>query len=145
MLTKKLIDYCKEQGWWYDDASADYALELERLGVDAASAFGQFYLHVEDGPTFIRRGKELYQVCWFAKNTDYALAVQSCHETLGLPQAYLPLDSFEAESGYFYNRNTGQVLSVSLGSELLDFKEGRLTPQWPSFNDFLVDYFELPA
>ena len=59
MLTKKLIDYCKEQGWWYDDASADYALELERLGVDAASAFGQFCLHVEDGPTFIQRGKEL--------------------------------------------------------------------------------------
>lgn len=145
MLTKKLIDYCREQGWWYDDASADYALELERLGVDAASAFGQFCLHVEDGPTFIRRGKELYQVCWFAKNTNYELTVQSCHETLGLPQAYLPLDSFEGESGYFYHRNTGQVLRVSLGRELLDFKEGRLTPQWLTFNDFLVHYFELPG
>jgi len=145
MLTKKLIDYCKEQGWWYDDASADYALELERLGVDAASAFGQFCLHVEDGPTFIRRGKELYQVCWFARNSNYALTVQSCHETLGLPQAYLPLDSFEGESGYFYHRDTGQVLSISLGRELVDFKEGRLTPQWPSFNEFLVHFFELPA
>ena len=145
MLTKKLIDYCKEQGWWYDDASADYALGLERLGVDAASAFGQFCLHVEEGPTFIQRGKEIYQVCWFARNTDYALALKSCHESLGLAQEYLPLDSFEGGSGYFYNRTTGQVLALSLGSELLDFKEGRLTPQWPNFNDFLAHYFELPA
>ena len=145
MLTKKLIDYCKEPGWWYDDASADYALGLERLGVDAASAFGQFCLHVEDGPTFIQRGKELYQVCWFAKNTNYALAMKHCHETLGLPQEYLPLDSFEGGSGYFYNRTTGQVLALSLGRELLDFKEGRLMPQWPNFNDFLVNYFELSA
>lgn len=144
MLTKKLIDYCKEQGWWYDDASAEYALELERLGVDAASAFGQFCLHVEDGPTFIQRGKELYQVCWFAKNTNYALAMKHCHEALGLPLEYLPLDSFEGGSGYFYNRATGQVLALSLGRELLDFKEGRLTPQWPTFTDFLVHYFALP-
>ena len=145
MLSTKLIDFFKQQGWWYDDASADYAAELERLGVEADSAFGQFCLHVEDGPTFIQRGKELYQVCWFAKNTNYALALKSCHETLGLPQEYLPLDSFEGGSGYFYNRSTGQVLALSLGSELLDFKEGRLTPQWPTFTDFLVHYFALPA
>ncbi|OBV39401.1 hypothetical protein [Janthinobacterium psychrotolerans] len=145
MLSTKLIDFFKQQGWWYDDASADYAAELERLGVEADSAFGQFCLHVEDGPTFIQRGKELYQVCWFAKNTNYALALKSCHETLGLPQEYLPLDSFEGGGGYFYHRTTGQVLALSLGRELHDFKEGRLTPQWPSFNDFLMHYFELPA
>ena len=145
MLSDRLIDFFKQQGWWYQDASADYALELDRLGVDAASEFGQFCLHVEDGPTFIWRGRELYQVCWFARNTDYALAVRSCHATLGLPQAYLPLDSFEGESGYFYHRDTGQVLAVSLGSALLDFKEGGWTPQWLTFSDFLVHYFGLPA
>lgn len=145
MLNPKLIDFFKQQGWWYEDASADYAMELERLGVEATSVFGQFCLHVEDGPTFMRRGKEIYQVCWFAKNTDYALAVKSCHESLGLPQDYLPLDSFEGGSGYFYHRGTGQVLAVSLGDDLLAFREGRLAPQWPTFNDFLSHYFELPA
>lgn len=143
MLSEKLIDFFKQQGWWYQDASADYALELERLGVPAASQFGQFCLHVEDGPTFMQGGKELYQVAWFAKNTNYELALKSAHETLGLPQEYLPLDSFEGESGYFYNRHTGEVLRVSLGTESSDFRQGRLTPQWPTFNDFLAHYFQL--
>ena len=145
MLNQKLTDFFRQQGWWYDEASADYAIQLQRLGVDAGSAFGQFCLHVEDGPTFIRQGKELYQVCWFAKNTDYALAIKSCHETLGLPQQYLPLDSFEGGSGYFYHRGTGQVLGVSLGAQLQDFRQGKLAPQWPTFNDFLHHYFALPA
>lgn len=143
MLSEGLIDFFKQQGWWYEDASADYALELDRLGVDAASAFGQFCLHVEDGPTFMQNGKELYQVAWFAKNTDYQLALTSAHDGLGLPQAYLPLDSFEGESGYFYNRQSGQVLRVALGSELSDFRQGRLAPQWSTFNDFLAHYFQL--
>lgn len=143
MLSERLIDFFKQQGWWYQDASADYALELERLGVDAASAFGRFCLHVEDGPTFMHGGKELYQVAWFAKNTNYALALASTHDTLGLPREYLPLDSFEGESGYFYNRSTGEVLRVSLGTEFADFRQGRLKPQWPTFNDFLEHYFQL--
>jgi hypothetical protein len=143
MISDKLINFFKSQGWWYDDASADYKVELEKLSIDMSSDFALFYLHVEDGPTFIQRGKEIYQICWFSKNTDFDLALKSTHETLGLPQAYIPLDSFEGESGYFYNRSTGEVLRVSLGNELLDFRAGRLKPQWGNFNDFLEFYFEL--
>ncbi len=143
MISDKLISFFKSQGWWYDDASADYQVELEKLSVDMSSDFAQFYLHVEDGPTFMQHGKEIYQVCWFSKNTDFDLALKSAHETLGLPQVYIPLDSFEGESGYFYNRSTGEVLGVSLGNELLNFREERLKPQWENFNDFLEFYFEL--
>ncbi len=143
MLSKKLVDFFKSQGWWYDDASSDYELELHRLGVDISSEFGEFYLHVDDGPTFIQKGKEIYQVCWFSKNTNYDLNLKIAHETLGIPEEYLPLDSFEGESGYFYNRSTGEVLAISLGDELNRFKQGSLTPQWPSFSDFLESYFDL--
>lgn len=143
MLSDKLIDFFKRQGWWYPDASADYALELEHLNVDAGSQFGQFCLHVEDGPTFMWRGREVMQVCWFSKNTNYELALAFTHQTLGLPSDYLPLDSFEGESGYFYNRATGEVLNLSSGSQLDDFRQGKLAPQWASFNAFLEQYFEV--
>jgi len=143
MLSDKLIDFFKQQGWWYPQASADYALELERLNVDAGSPFGQFCLHVEDGPTFMWRGREMMQVCWFSRNTNYGQALDFTHKTLELPSDYLPLDNFEGESGYFYHRATGQVLELSLGSQLDDFRQGRLAPQWASFNDFLEHYFEL--
>ncbi|MGE1073166.1 hypothetical protein ACQJ22_11380 [Pseudomonas fragariae (ex Marin et al. 2024)] len=130
--------------WWYDDASPDYALQLQQLGIDIQSDFSRFYLHAEDGSTFIQRGEELYHIGWFAKNTNYGLAVQSTCEMLRLSSdEYLPLSSFEGESGYFYNKSTGEVISLSLGSDMVDFLEGRKKPEWKSFSDFLEHFFEL--
>lgn len=143
MISKKVVDYCKQQGWWYDDVSADYEIELKKIGVDTSSDFSQFYLHVEDGPTFMSCGKEIYQICWFSKNTNFDLALKRTHETLGIPIEYLPLDSFEGESGFFYNKLTGEVVELSLGGSLSEFKQGGLKPQWTSFNDFLESFFEL--
>ncbi|WP_122263406.1 hypothetical protein, partial [Pseudomonas savastanoi] len=111
-------------------------------GVALSADLAQVNLHGDDGPTFMQHGKEIYQVWWFSKNANCDLDLKSTHETLQLPQEYIPLDSFEGESGYFYNRDTGEVLSVSLGNELLDFIQGKLRPQWANFNDFLESYFE---
>lgn len=143
MISNKLIEFFKQKGWWYEDPSADYETELRQLGIDLSSDFAQFYLHVEDGPTFLYRGKEIYHICWFSKNTNFNLGLQRTRETLGLPHDFIPLDSFEGESGFFYNKTTGEVLSVSLGSELSEFKQGALRPQWSNFNDFLEYYFDL--
>jgi hypothetical protein len=30
VISKKAVDYFKEQGWWYDDVSADYEIELKK-------------------------------------------------------------------------------------------------------------------
>ena len=143
MISKKIVDYCKQKGWWYENASSDYESELNKLGVDLLSDFGQFYLHVEDGPTFISRGKEIYQICWFSKNTNFDLALKRTHETLNIPSDYLPLDSFEGESGFFYNKRTGEVIEISLGDSLIKFQNGQLKPQWSNFNAFLESFFEL--
>ncbi|RML58379.1 hypothetical protein ALQ94_101189 [Pseudomonas amygdali pv. morsprunorum] len=142
MISTKLIAFFKQQGWWYEEASADYEVELGKLGIDLSSDFAQFYLHVEDGPTFMQHGKEIYQICWFSKNTNFDLGLKRTHETLELPQEYIPLDGFEGESGYFYNRNTGEVLCVSLVDELAELKQGNFKPQWANFNDFLEHYFD---
>jgi len=143
MISKKIVDYCKQKGWWYDDVSADYEVELNKLGVDLLSDFGQFYLHVEDGPTFISRGKEIYQICWFSKNTNFDLALKRTHETLKIPSDYLPLDSFEGESGFFYNKRTGEVIEISFGDSLVKFQNGQLKPQWSNFNAFIESFYEL--
>ncbi|AZE53237.1 hypothetical protein C4K03_1066 [Pseudomonas synxantha] len=143
MLSKKLIDFCKKNGWWFDDSSSDYELELQKIGISLSSDFGEFYLHVEDGPTFIHNGKEIYQICWFSKNTDFESNIKSAQAALGLKPEHIPLDSFEGEFGYFYNIKNGTVTEISLGQSLEKFTAGNLQPQWKNFNDFMESYFEL--
>ena len=143
MLSKKLIDFCKKNGWWFDESSADYELELQKIGVSTSSDFGEFYLHVEDGPTFIHNGKEIYQICWFLKNTDFQLNIKSAQDALGLKPDYIPLDSFEGEFGYFYNIKNGTITEIPLGQPLKNYIAGTLQPQWKNLNDFMESYFEL--
>jgi hypothetical protein len=143
MLSQQLIDFCKSKSWWYEEASQEYEQALKKLDIPLDSDFAKFYLHVEDGPTFLSRNKELYHIGWFMVYSDYMLSIKSTHETLQLPEAYIPLDSFESEYGYFYHRSSGEVLRLGLGEEWHRFQIGELKPQWGSFNSFLVWYFDL--
>ncbi|MBP1906164.1 hypothetical protein J2Z32_002813 [Paenibacillus turicensis] len=143
MLPQQLVDFCKSKNWWYEEASQEYEQAFMKLDIPLDSDFAKFYLHVEDGPTFLSRNKELYHIGWFIVNTNYRLNMTSAHETLQLPEAYIPLDSFEGEYGYFYDRQSGEVLRLSLGEEWHQFQRGELKPQWASFNAFLVWYFDL--
>ena len=134
MLSEKIKTFCKEKGWWNDDYTQEYADALRKLNIDLTTDFATFFLHVEDSPTFYGRHQELYQICWFAINTNYDLAITFAHDALELPNEYIPLDSFEGEGGFFYNRSTGAVLEIELGQKLIDFQKGELQPQWHDFN-----------
>ena len=144
MLSEKIKTFCKEKGWWNDDYTQEYADALRKLNIDPTTDFATFFLHVEDSPTFYGRHQELYQICWFAINTNYELAITFAHDALELPNEYIPLDSFEGEGGFFYNRSTGAVLEIELGQKLIDFQKGELQPQWPDFNSFAEWFFEIP-
>jgi len=144
MLSEKIKTFCKEKGWWNDDYTKEYADALRKLNIDLTSDFATFFLHVEDSPTFYGRHQELYQICWFAINTNYDLAITFAHDALELPSEYIPLDSFEGEGGFFYNRSTGAVLEIELGQKLIDFQKGELQPQWHDFNSFVEWFFEIP-
>ena len=144
MLSEKIKTFCKEKGWWNDDYTVEYADALRKLNIDLTSDFATFFLHVEDSPTFYGRHQELYQICWFAINTNYELAITFAHDALELPNEYIPLDSFEGEGGFFYNRSTGEVLEIELGQKLIDFQKGELQPQWHDFNSFVEWFFESP-
>jgi hypothetical protein len=144
MLSEKIKTFCKEKGWWNDDYTVEYADALRKLNIDLTTDFATFFLHVEDSPTFYGRHQELYQICWFAINTNYDLAITFAHDALELPNEYIPLDSFEGEGGFFYNRSTGAVLEIELGQKLIDFQKGELQPQWHDFNSFAEWFFEIP-
>ena len=144
MLSEKIKTFCKEKGWWNDDYTQEYADALRKLNIDLTNDFATFFLHVEDSPTFYGRHQELYQICWFAINTNYDLAITFAHDALELPNEYIPLDSFEGEGGFFYNRSTGAVLEIELGQKLIDFQKGELQPQWHDFNSFAEWFFEIP-
>ena len=143
MLSDRIKTFCNNKGWWYDDFTEEYANSLKRLDIDLGTEFAQFFLHVEDSATFYSRNKELYQICWFNINSNYELDLERTHKALNLPKEYIPLDSFEGEYGFFYNRNTGEVIELELGEKLLNFKNGIIDTKWDSFNEFLEWYFEL--
>ena len=143
MLSEKIKTFCKEKGWWNDDYTQEYADALRKLDIDLTTDFATFFLHVEDSPTFYGRHQELYQICWFAINTNYELAITFAHNALELPNEYIPLDSFEGEGGFFYNRSTGAVLEIELGQKLIDFQKGELQPQWHDSNSFVEWFFEI--
>ncbi|MHC5311071.1 hypothetical protein ACYSNM_13600 [Myroides sp. LJL116] len=54
---------------------------------------------------------------------------------------FIPLDSFEAEHGFFYNKENGTVIELELGESLANFHKGIIDKQWESFNSFLEWYF----
>lgn len=137
MLSQKVKEHLKNQGWWFEDASKDYKNELSKLDIKQPSDICQFYSHAEDGSTFYSRKKEIYQLGWFILNSNYELDLKRSHDSIGLSEKYIPLDSFEGESGFFYNKETGEVVQLTLGQELEAFLASNFKPQWGDFNSFI--------
>ncbi|VWB76919.1 hypothetical protein BLA6860_03624 [Burkholderia lata] len=141
MLSSKAIFFFRDRKWWFDDVEPVYRDALLRLGIGISSDFSQFYLHVEDGPTFSSKNGEIYQMCWFLNNSDYDGRLRVVREILGIPEPYIPLDSFTGGRGYFYNKETGEVFDIELGDALSKFLRGDLEPKWRGFNEFIEWFF----
>jgi len=142
MLSEKVKNYLIENGMYDDTEDETYQKVMSDLGINLETPFAQFNLYTND-ITFSGKYNDLYNVCWFAINSTYFEQIESMRSALNLPEEYIPLDSFEGEGGFFYNRKTGEVLELELGQKLIDFQSGKLQPQWKDFNAFLEWYFEL--
>ena len=143
MLSKKVKNYLIETGLYDETEDTNYQKVMLDLGIKLDTTFAQFNLYT-NAVTFKGCSYELYNVCWFKiYSDDLDYGIESAHKVLKLPDEYIPLDSFEGEGGFFYNRKTGEVLELELGQKLIDFQNGQLRPQWKDFNSFLEWFFEL--
>ena len=142
MISLDRINKLKEKGWWYDTPSEEYISALRELGIDPNSAIGQFYIHAEDGPTFTSKGVVLYHICWFLLFSTYELDMLRSSDGLGLPKEFIPLDSFEGEVGFFYNKQTEEVFQFSLNRNRSTENSTQLTTlaKWDTFDLFLDWY-----
>lgn len=144
MLSNKVRKYLVDAGVFDETRDEAYEQVMSDLVIRLDSAFAEFNLYT-NAITFSGKYSEIYNVCWFAINSTYSDQVERMHSVLNLPEEYIPLDSFEGEGGFFYNRLTGEVLELELGQKLIDFQCGRLQSQWKDFNAFLEWYFELES
>ena len=142
MLSEKVKNYLVETGLYNETEDPDYQKVILDLGIKLDATFAQFNLYT-NAVTFLGHNYEIYNVCWFAINSTYFEEIEYDQLSLNLPDEYIPLDDFEADGGFFYNRKTGEVLELELGQKLIDFQNGTLQPQWKDFNSFLEWFFEL--
>ena len=142
MLSEKIKNYLIDSEFYDGTEDETYQKVMSDLGIDLQRPFAQFHIYTNQ-VTFLGKRAELYNVCWFAINSTYYQQMESMRSIFKLPEEYIPLDSFEGEGGFFYNRNTGEVLELTLGKVYEDFQQGKLKPQWPDFNTFLEWFFDL--
>jgi len=144
MLSEKVKQYLLADGHALpqEPLKQQYRDVLLDLSIPIESDFAEFCLSTI-GPTFQGRLYELYHVCWFSIYSSYDLDLDRTWNVLHLPKQFIPLDGFEAEGGFFYDRQTSAVFQLELGETLFAFLRGNLQAQWQSFNEFLEWYFEL--
>ncbi|WP_175219971.1 MULTISPECIES: hypothetical protein [Burkholderia] len=143
MLSDAITRFCKDKKWWFDDVDPAYRSALLKMGFDISSDFAQFYVHVEDGPTFTSRNGEIYQICWFLNHSDYDGRLRVAREVLKIPASYVPLDAFPGGRGYFYDTKAGGVFDVGLGNSLEEFVSGNMVARWSGFNEFIEWFFDI--
>jgi hypothetical protein len=142
MINEKIINYLKDAGYYDTTEDKSYEDALSDLKIDLDVDFAVFNLST-NAMTFQGKTGSIYNVCWFYINSSYIEQIKAFQENFNLPEEYIPLDSFEAEGGYFYNRKTREVIELELGDKLLNFQKGIIDTKWNNFNEFLEYFFEL--
>ena len=142
MLSQKVKEYLVEDGIYDDSEDAAYRQAIIDLEIPMDSDIAEFNIY-SNSVTFDGRDYELYNICWFSINSGYKEKLKMVQENLGLSEEYIPLDSFDAEHGFFYNRKDGSVIELELGENLENFLKGQIDTKWNTFNDFVEWFFEL--
>ena len=62
--------------------------------------------------------------------------MESMRSVFNLPEEYIPLDSFEGEGGFFYNRQTGEVLELTTWKGLQRLSAGKIKATMAQFQHF---------
>ncbi|MFP9471024.1 hypothetical protein AB6D37_20140 [Pectobacterium brasiliense] len=52
MISNKVKEHLKENGWWFDDSTELYESALLSVGISIESDIAYFFLHAESGTIF---------------------------------------------------------------------------------------------
>ena len=143
MLSKKVIDYLKNQQYYLEEEEKSYKESLLKIGISLNTDFAFFNLHTTEMSFKGKSNSFIDNICWFIINSTYLRRAEALQDNLNLSKVYIPLDRFEGEGGFFYNIETEEVIKLELGKKLTNFQNGIIDTKWDNFNDFLEYFFEL--
>ena len=142
MLNKKIISFLKEMGWYDESSDKQYENALQVLGVPLETSFAYFNLYTSE-ITFNGRVGSIKNICWAYIYGDYDETKNFILSSLDIPSNYLPLDEFEFDGGFFYDKDKDRVIELNVGESLINFNNGIIDKEWGSFEQFLEWFFEL--
>lgn len=117
---------------------------FNRLGVSVSQQVEQFYFNFS-GPLGKKMlgGDMLLDIV--ADNPNIESLTKTCREQFGFPNYYLAItDCNDVGEVTVLDTLSNKLYTVCLEcGEDEDLLKGKLKPQWESFNDFLVDFFNI--
>lgn len=125
-----------------DPAEADAV--FQRLGVKPKSEFKEFYRRYEGAFTSEVSGFEL---CDLAGPNEFSIEslTRQCREHHSFPDRYLALTDLCGGAILVYDCESDAVFNVDFEGGSDQLRAGKLAPHWPSFDDFLEEYFTPPS
>jgi hypothetical protein len=141
MLSKKIKTYLKEEDE-EKNSSNEKKLILNALtqeGIDTNSSFAEF-MSTYEGEFY---GEEGVIINVGIDILDYENSLTAhIRKEYNIPQNYLPLFNLEVDDFLFYDKFNDSVILVEAG-HLNDFLAENIFPQWKTFNDFLIYFFDI--
>lgn len=136
----KFEDLLKEDTYQRNDPDVvDQA--INRLNVNAPESFILFYKRFE-GPFWEETlGMELLDLVESNDNIESLTCV--CREEYSFPDNYLVLTEMNANEVIVLDASSDKVFRVDFEGGDEKLKSGKLNPEWNSFEEFLMCYFDI--
>lgn len=112
---------------------------LARLGVTAGPTFVEFFTAYEGSFGSKKIGFELLDLC--EGNCSVASQTELCRAQHGFPRGFLVLTELFGGGALVYSTTDEAVYNVDFEGGDESLIAGTLLPQWPSFAEFLSEYF----
>jgi hypothetical protein len=141
MLRKKIKNHLSEE----DEEKNSLKVKREILailkaeGIDENSSFAEF-MSTYEGEFYGEEGVMInVGIDLIDKEQSLTRHLQN---TYNIPTNYLPLFNLEVDDFLFYNKLNDSVTLVEAGN-LEPFLNGKIAPQWNSFEEFLLYFFDI--
>jgi len=114
---------------------------LTRLGVLIESDFAKFYQNLA-GPFGEMGTTYPYLLDVIAGVHTVEQFTREFYEAFDPPDDFLAISEIDQREGLYYNIKTQAVFFVEFDYDFEAFFNSNLQPLWPSFGDFIFDYFK---